>query len=101
MVVVSCFNLTPQSYHIHRLNFDSSPNVRETPSECDLTRRLTELDQRRSSLKADYADAETQKQIEQHFGKQTSQGYLALRDERQTLIESTFSSLENNKLLLA
>lgn len=62
--------------------------------------RMKELDQQRASLKAEYADADTQKLIEEHFGKQNSQGYQAVRDQRQALIQNTFSSLADDRLLL-
>lgn len=62
--------------------------------------RLKELDQRRASLKAEYADADTQKHIIERFGKQNKQGYLDLRNQRQALIQTTFSSLADDRLLL-
>ena len=62
--------------------------------------RLKELDQRRASLKAEYADADTQKHIVERLGKQNKQDYVTLRDQRQALIQSTFSSLADDRLLL-
>lgn len=61
---------------------------------------LKALDQHRASLQAEFADDNTQQLIEERLGKKNAQGYLALRDERQALIQNTFSSLADDRLLM-